>query len=51
MANGRRLPDDNPSSPTPTTVNQLILAFVPWAVGHYAKGDNGKTEVGSVKGA
>ena len=38
LANGRRLPDDA-GGPRPATVNELCLAFLRWAEGHYRDRD------------
>jgi integrase len=51
LANGRRLPADDPTPPT--SVNDVILAFVRYASGHYAKRRAGKdsAEVEGIKAA
>lgn len=49
LANGRRLPDPTAVAP-PVTVNEIVLKFVEYANGHYAKKENGESsEVGCIK--
>lgn len=54
LANGRRLPEESPPCPTApvATMNGVILKFVAWADGHYAKNQSGVSgEADSIKQA
>lgn len=52
LANGRRLPDELPTAAATTTVNEIIIAYVKYAHGHYLSRRPGTiTEVRGIKGA